>query len=212
MNRNDRNLLTLFLSLPLLVLTGCDVDAMDDPGGGDLECPEGQICEDEAPLEPTEAQFHWLIILDNSTDENLAGTPGVDICGVELICDGRSYRGVEALLHPGAGEMCTERGPSCGAARNVAAAALDRGAACSADSSPISDYVSLGIGGVLAIRFDRDLRGCEVHVVEHQGRDRESFEAYVCQDGSFEACLTDAPTLEGRFGGSVSGDVPAARE
>ncbi len=157
-------------------------------------------------------EYKYLVLVDNSEDENGAGTPGSDICGVQVVCGEEAMTGDEAWLYQGAGYMCDEIGQNCATARNMPISALDAGDSCEPESSPISDYVSVGIGGILALEFAQDLQGCSVRINEHQGQDREGFEVYVCKDATMSDCLGDTPVFESRFGGEVTGEVEAAPE
>ncbi|MCA9541142.1 MAG: hypothetical protein KC620_19715, partial [Myxococcales bacterium] len=70
-------------------------------------------------------------------------------------------------------------------------------------------YVSLGVGGELALDFGTDLRGCSVEVIELAGRDVEGYSLYVCRGPDpGAACLTGDALVAVPAGGSVSVDVP----
>lgn len=155
---------------------------------------------------PEPVVYRWLIVVDDSEEENRAGTAGADICGAVARCGDDTRVGVAAERIGGDGVVC-DGVPSdvCGMTRrDDARAALDDGAACDGGSSP-SDYVSLGIAGELAIDFGRDLRGCSVAVVELLGRDAEAFAVYACATPALsgESCLDGGAALGSQRGGRL---------
>ncbi|MEZ4472824.1 MAG: hypothetical protein R3F60_18965 [bacterium] len=146
----------------------------------------------------------WVVLVDVSPDEENR-TPGADICGVSAVCEGAEVGGQVAILSAGAGTFCSEVGPGCTAARDEAAAALDDGAVCRGGSVP-SDYVSLGIGGTLAVDFGRSLSGCTVTVVELAASRVEAYEILVCAGADGEGC--QGPLAVAPMGGTTTVDVP----
>lgn len=151
--------------------------------------------------------FNFVYILDTSAEENQAGTPGVDICGVSAECDGDDLTGIDASLTAGAGDICQAGQPNCSTDRNNPNAALDNGSACEAGSNP-SDYVSLGVDGSLAVEFARDLRGCSVQIIENtQGATPESYEVFICADASGVTCIDASAIATAPNGGNISFDV-----
>jgi len=176
-----------------------------------LAAPEGPPAA--APEEPPAAgpAFRWVIILDESSDRR-EGTPGADICGATMSCGGGDLLAISGALIAGDGVVCDGR-PSdiCGdTPRDRPAAALDDGSSCEPGSSP-SDYVSIGMAGMLALDFGRDLVGCSGLVVELQGGDEEAYGVYICQTDALDAdtCILGRSIVEVDNGGSVSFDVPA---
>ncbi len=152
--------------------------------------------------------FTVVYILDVTEEENTTGTPGVDVCGVSVTCDGNAFVGEAADLVAGAGEVCQVGRPECSADRGDPNAALDDGAACEAGSVP-SDYVSIGVNGSLAVGFARDLRGCTVDIVENnQGATPEAYEVFICADLDGADCLGGASLANAAQGGNLSFDVP----
>lgn len=151
----------------------------------------------------------WVVIFDGSEGDSGNGTAGADICGAEAICSGARLLGTEARLTLGDGEVCAAEGPGCSTSRSDPDAALDDGVACEAASAP-SDYVSLGLSGVLAIDFGQDLRGCQVTIREFEGADPESIDVFVCdaaEVGDDTFCVNaDAPLASGA--GEIAFAVP----
>ncbi|MCB9527770.1 MAG: hypothetical protein H6703_12300 [Myxococcales bacterium] len=196
---------------------GAVVDAMTDrdavidamPDGMADAMPDGMAdaMVDAMPdAMPEPAVIRWLIVVDESEEENRAGTAGADICGAVAFCEGAEFIGVAAQSIGGDGLVC-DGVPSavCGmTARDDPAAALDDGAVCAGGSSP-SDYVSLGIAGELAIDFGRDLRGCSVEVVELLGRETEAFAVFACATPVLlaESCLDGGAALGAQRGGRL---------
>ena len=149
--------------------------------------------------------FTNVLIIDDSTEENMNGTPGADICGVSSSCG----NAIAAVLNPGDGELCDSVREGCSANRADASAAQDDGSSCEADSDP-SDYVSLGMGGTLSVQFSADQSGCTIDVVELVGNQDEGYEIYVCAGADASSdCLNNGAAVGGAAnGGSVSVQVP----
>ena len=196
-----------------MALTACDVEE---------NCNEAGVCETEdggaggvgggAGGEGGGAggeggggtSYNFVLIIDNSAEENTNGTPGADICGVSSSCG----NAISAILNPGDGELCDSVREGCSANRADASAAQDDGSACEADSDP-SDYVSIGMGGTLSVQFSENQSGCTVDVVELVGNQDEGYEVYVCAgaDSSSE-CLNGGAAVGGAAnGGPVSVQV-----
>ncbi len=162
-------------------------------------------------MEPPPEVYRWLIVLDDSIDENQAGTAGADICGLSAACGADELVGVDAELVLGDGRVCdgVPGGPCGDTRREDPRAALDDGAMCEGGSSP-SDYVSLGVTGSLAVDFGRDLRGCTVYLVELAGRDAEGYAVYLCETPVLEAATCaggGAPVAVVDVGGEASIDL-----
>jgi hypothetical protein len=156
--------------------------------------------------------YDTIYILDTSAEENTAGTPGADICGVTANCGADDLTGDEADLTAGAGEVCNVGEPNCSADRDDPNAALDDGASCEAASNP-SDYVAIGVDGSLAITFAQDLRGCSIEVIENnQGATPEGYDVFLCTDATATNCTTaEGTALHSQpNGGNAAFDIPAA--
>lgn len=211
---NLKNLLVCALGLTVVFAFGCDVED---------ECNEAGVCADAGEGGAgggaggegggaggeggAAASYNHLLIFDDGSADDGAGTTGVDICGVSADC----ATAVSATLTLGEGSVCDAEGPGCSTNRADANAVLDDGSACVADSVP-SDYTSLGGDGSIAIAFDGDLAGCAVTVVEFAGATMEAWSAFVCDgaDVGSATCLNDNnPVHEAAAGGEATFNVPA---
>lgn len=220
-----KKLLVCALGLTVaFTVVACDVD--DEDGA---ECDDSGVCgaggaggAGGAPGmggmggTPMGAEYKYVIIVDNSADENMQGTPGADICGVIAECDGVESTATSAEITVGQGLVCdgstTEPPCESGTNRQDAAAARDRGDNCEPGSSP-SDYASLGLSGELALGFATDLQGCSVTITELTGNDVEGYDVYVCQTAVLDAatCIGGAVLQSADMGGAISVAVPAAQ-
>lgn len=199
----------------------CDVDDSES------DCNEAGVCGDagaggmageggEGGGEPA-VEYNWVIIFDSSAEENMAGTPGVDICGVVFNCGADDFPPDAAGGHvEGDGLVCdgSNMDAPCesGTDRGDPNAAADDGSSCDAGSSP-SDYVSLGVSGQVALDAGVDLQGCTINIIELDGGSTpmESYSVYVCPTDTLDdtclggASLADSPET----GGPISVEVPA---
>lgn len=192
-------------------------------GLGALGCDEGETSVAADPVadaavdavvdaavdaEPVGGTYPWLVIFDNSVEEAMASSPGADICGVSVVCGADAPTPAEVDYQWGEGEICDEEREGCSANRADPKAALDSGEWCEAASVP-SDYLTLGMGGTLALRYDRSLRGCTVDVVELVGSQQEGYELWVCKTLEPDwDCLTDSALASVPNGGNVQVNVP----
>lgn len=190
----------------------CEVGPCGDTGAGGVGGMGGE--GGVGGGEPVE--YTYVIIVDNSAVENMAGTPGADICGMTLDCGADPIQPTTAVVEQGAGLVCdgTSMMAPCetGVDRSNPTAATDDGATCEPTSNP-SDYVSLGVQGQLAARFDFDVTDCNITIEELAGRDNEPYDVYVCQTAVLDpdTCLTTDPIGSSpAAGGSASFDIPAA--
>lgn len=202
------------LSLGLaLASSACDVEG-DCADSEICECPDGEICEDELDGGADTEVFTYshVVVVDTSDVENQNGTPGVDICGMIVTCDGRESTAIDSTFDEGSGSICSAGEAGCSADRGVRSAAEDNGARCDANSIP-SDYVSIGVDGTLILQMaaNRPVAiGCTVEVIELRGRDVESYDVYVCTENIPPANATEGEcTKLGSVssGGSASFDV-----
>jgi len=187
-------------------LVACDTDTTDDGGATGTDAAGLDMGADMAVVEAT---YDWVLVIDDTTDENMNGTPGADICGITATCAGASVGAVAALLTSGDGDLCDMIREGCSADRTDPTAAQDDGSSCEAGSAP-SDYVSIGMGGILSVDFGQDLSGCTLNVVELVGNQVEGYEVYVCSDNNTDAgtCLNDAALETAATGGDVEVTVP----
>lgn len=186
------------------------LDAGHDALPLDMGAPDAAPPDLGAPdMDPPPLVYRYVVIADDSPEENTSGTAGADVCGVRVECDGREVAPLDATLVLGAGVVCDGTPNAvCGMTRREDPhAALDDGATCTGASSP-SDYVSLGVAGELAIDFGRALDGCRLTVVELIGRDSEAYDVYLCAraDVAVGSCRGDVPVARSP-GGAVSVDL-----
>ncbi len=163
----------------------CEAACPADATGAVYDCTNGRCVR-------RDQQYRWLILVD-TTELSDPRTPGADICGASYDCGGAIETADVAILGEGEGEVCPGA-PDCASPRNDPDAALDDGVACSHEADP-SDYVSLGVGGDLALQFDRGLRGCMVQITDRDGDTPESYAIYVCADELRADCLNDGDPL-----------------
>jgi len=216
-------LLTLCVALFIVACDGgsdCEEGAGDAAGaaagseemaaGADEECEEGgavggetgagdaagETAGDDAGAEPV-AAYTRVIVIDTTTDVNNDGVPGVDICEIEVSCDGGPVNGDNASFayDPEASEspicdgsngdncLCKNQvNPTCtsGIDRTDGELAFNGDAACG------DDYVSLGISGY--IEYDNPaLASCssiDVTVTEKEGPNEESYNVALCTDAA----------------------------
>lgn len=211
----------------------CECAAMVGEGEGEGECVDGDMilcrCQNDFGArecvsgfydacicpDPELPKYRYIIISDETLDENMSGTPGADICGLIANCGAGDFNAVGATLIMGGGVVCdgTSMAAPCesGVSRANPVAALDNGAACEPASNP-SDYVSLGLAGELAVEFNVDLAGCNITVVEWEGRQNEPYSVYACQSPLLDAstCFNGGTPIGSSpaVGGSVSIDLP----
>lgn len=153
-----------------------------------------------------EPVYSVIVILDETTDLNNDGTPGVDICEVEVDCPDEttllSETNVQADLvnsdecdgSNGMNCVCVDPvQPTCGSGinRNDADNATD-GTYCEEDGD---NYVTLGKDGTLTLEYDRSVLGCTLKVFEKGGVNTESYAVYVCPEGY--AGLSDCVMIDG---------------
>ena len=209
-------LLTLLVGLSLTAcpddecaddLLGGDEGGADVAAGGD-ECLEGgaggeggadmggEGGEGGAGGAETTA-YRYIVIVDETEDVNDDGTPGIDVCEVDIICDG-----LEAAIDlensalgsddcdGSNGENCICRDAVegiCGGTDRGDLSLAYNGNYCDTDD----DYVSLGIGGVLTFDLGEgnDANGCNVDVFEKSGTNEEIFSVYACADADLNDCI-----------------------
>jgi hypothetical protein len=212
-----KKLLVCALGVTVIFGFGCDVEE---------ECNEAGVCADGGSGEGGagggaggagggaggaggggDITYDTVLIFDQDSMDDGAGTSGVDICGVSADC----ANATAATPVLGGGELCREEGPGCSTSRVDPQAALDDGSDCEADSNP-SHYISLGTSGSLAVTFDGDLAGCNVTIVEFAGATEEGWEAFVCDgdDVTTANCLGGGNAVHTEAaGGTATFAVPA---
>ena len=210
-----KKILVCALGLAVVFGFGCDVEECDEAGvcadgGGAGEGGtggEGAAGGAGGVGGGDPIIFDTVIVFDDGSMDDGAGTSGVDICSVSADC----ATAISATPVLGGGELCSAEGPGCSTNRTDANAAISGSDACEAASVP-SDYISLGTDGQLAVGFDGNLVGCNVTVVEFAGATQEAYEVYVCDDGDVgtATCLnSDLPVFSAAAGGEGTFQVPA---
>lgn len=139
--------------------------------------------------------YQYIEIVDQSPEENNAGTPGVDICGVYCECNGNIIEVYTSELITDDLNICGNDIDWCSTDRSDPGAAEDLGESCEGGSIP-SDYVSIGMNGKLSLRFGSDLNGCTVNIVEHWGGDIEGAEVFACRYSSDESSCISIGSFE----------------
>ena len=211
----------LFVGLALTVsmgMVGCDDEdegcneagVCPDGGAGGVGGGEGGVGGGEGGAGGEGVAYTHVFITDttDAANENMNGTPGVDICSVQSTCGAP----IGATLNMGGGDICQTNGPDCEADRSDAAASMSFEAECEAGSNP-SHYVALGMGGELTLEFDMDQAGCDLTIVEFEGNDPETYSVQVCSDADASACLVGAggdTYLAADVTGTNTVSVPAA--
>jgi len=168
--------------VPVAVL--CEAGPCDDWGG--LDSGTSQGTETDAEAEDT-TQYGWVIIVDNTVQDDMSGSAGVDICGIIAQCDGATSNGTDSVIAFGEGMVCGQPdafGEVCATnpVRNNPRAAEDDGS-CRDPSDEQSAYVSLALEGILSVDFSQDLRGCTITVREDGDVGMtEAYKVYVCMN------------------------------
>ncbi len=168
----------------------CDGACPADAQGNVYDCAEG-LCVRR------DTAYRWLVVVDTSIEVEV-GSAGADICGASVVCgEGAETLAEEATLLAGSGET--------GARSGDPDAARDDGVACSAESP--SDFVTLGLGGVLGLRFPRTLLGCRVSIADRPSELEETYDVYVCTSAARTDCLDGGPLWRQTEGGRHTFDV-----
>lgn len=202
-------------------IAACDVEDGEDCEVGDcLEGDGGVGGEGGEGGGVAGPEYRYVIIVDDTMVSGGQGTDGGDFCGLVANCGGADLTGTNATLLVGGGQVCdgttTEAPCTSGVNRQNAPTILDTGSNCDPanNNTEPSDYVSLGLSGQIAVEFDVDLQGCTLTVVEHDGRDDEPYEVYVCEseDLQAETCLLMGQPVgsSAAAGGELSAVVPTA--
>ena len=164
---------------------GVEAGAEGGAAGGD-ECLEGGV---EGGVEGgAEAVVYSVIVIQDNTDDiNNDGTPGVDLCEIDIECADGAVTEAAGSLQSGSPECDGSNNDDCICREEVAGicGGTDRG-----DDSLIFDgiycdedgdnYASVGIGGEYTLDTGVDLMGCDVTVHEKKGSNAESYLVYAC--------------------------------
>ena len=206
---NVKNLLAYLLTLVVSVsLTACPDDCGTEEGGaeggaagGAEDCggAEGATTAGSvggaiggatggavAGTDTPATVYSLIVVFDDTTDVNNDGTPGVDICEVNIDCTDAEAQ-LDAANSGLGSEVCDgTNNDNCvcrdavagicgGTDRGDIELAYDGDASCSGDN-----YVSLGINGALMFDVGQDANGCNVSVFEKQGPNEESYRVFAC--------------------------------
>lgn len=211
--RSPRALAAGLLAMGLI---GCDVQEDDDWASGE-DPPMGGAEEAEGEESPEAGTaYTYVIIEDVSPGYNDNGTPGVDICGVSFVCDDGTEGWATAVsLDTGAGFICSGDDEECLADRGDAEAALGEPEAFCEPASVPSDYVSLGVGGRIALKLEvpdqpdalearGGIGGCTLIIHELDGMTDEAYTVNLCTSASGEDCQSEDGIMAAMEGGSIS--------
>lgn len=175
---------------------GAEDDACADEGGevagGDVAGGDvaGEAAGDDTPV----VTYNQVVVVDTTTDINNDGTPGVDICEVDIACDGQPVGNVANI------EQSFGDSPSCNAdngdncvcdgteMRGVCTSGTDRAdknltfdgdASCEGDN-----WSTVGISGYLSYQSESfaDCGSIDVTVTERDGNNDESYIVALCGD------------------------------
>lgn len=143
----------------------------------------------------------FVIIIDDSVEENMTGTPGADICDVRATCAEGPVAALTATLAAGDGDLASE------GLWTDPAAAIDASTSCDRGDLGVT-AVSLGMAGWLVVEFASELIGCTVTVGEVLGNQDEGFEVYVCDRPDAQGECASGGPIAWSNGGTVSAEVP----
>lgn len=149
---------------------------------------------------PPSAPLKWVVVVDVSRFDHDDGASGADVCGVIAECDGDLVFAKQSHYLRGSGALCEAVGPECSADRTDGRNVFQFARGCDADSTP-SDYLSLGMEGLIALDFGRPLTGCGV-LTRVLPRPGEQVRVFVCDMPGF---LPDVTCVDGFAEGA--GDV-----
>lgn len=169
---------------------GGDSNGIAGEAGSDGGSDGGEAGSSGGDDMPATAYNH-VVVQDNTTDINTDGTPGVDICEVDVTCDGTSVDDASVVSSLGSPVCNGSNDDNCvcdGAVVGVCTSGKNR-----ADESLIFDgdssceddnWASTGINGFFALEID-GLSECEsvaVTVTERVGEQTESYVVALCDD------------------------------
>jgi hypothetical protein len=170
-------------------------DAAGDAGGDAGGETAGETAGDTAGDDPVVA-YTRVVVIDTTTDINDDGTPGADICEVEISCDGTPLSGETASLGEDGGDspICDgSNGENCRCKESVdptCTSGIDRTdgtLAFDGDANCGDNYVSLGISGYLDYDDAEGLSECasiSVTVTEKEGSNDESYSVALCTENA----------------------------
>ena len=217
---NSKTLMTYLLTLFVgLMMTACPDDdcdgeeagdeaaASEEEAAGEDSCEEagteaGTEADTEADTEVEVTAYNIVVVQDTSTEINDQGTPGADICEIEIACDGIDIRTANI-------SSIEDGSPTCDGSNRMecvcgdgdgsiepCGSGIDRGnvdwmfdgdASCDGDN-----WTSLGMDGMVSIKPDTDagepaLADCAsvaVTVTEKAGPQNESYIIALCDNAA----------------------------
>lgn len=216
---NSKTLLTYLLTLMVgFMMTACPDECDEETAGAEAGSEEEMAagaedaCADEggeaaggdvagtpaeagtpAGGEPAVA-YNQVVVVDTTTDINDDGTPGVDICEVDIACDGEAVGMIDNIAQSfGDSPSCNaDNGDNCVCdgteMRGVCTSGTDRAnkeltfdgdASCENDN-----WSTVGISGYLAYESASfaDCGSIDVTVTERDGNNDESYIVALCGD------------------------------
>jgi hypothetical protein len=159
-----------------------------DSGGDSGGDSAGDSAGDDMPA----TAYNHVVVLDNTTDINADGTPGVDICEVDVSCDGSPVADASVVSNLGSSPVCDgtndvncvcdgEVVGVCTSGKNRADESLvfDGDASCDGDN-----WASTGINGYIALEVEglSECASVDVTVNEKDGEQEESYVVALCDD------------------------------
>jgi hypothetical protein len=219
---NSKTLLTYLLTLCVgFMMTACPDDecGSDEAGaeagaeggaeaGGEDTCEEagteeggteegGSEAGSEAGSEVEVTTYELVVVKDTSTEINADGTPGADLCEVDVVCDGESLGGDRTVnIDTGSSPACdgsnaencvcpgngfTDAPCSSGKDRSNEQVVFDGDASCEGDN-----YAALGIDGTFTIELE-EIATCgtvSVSVTEKAGAENEQYIVALCDSAA----------------------------
>jgi hypothetical protein len=216
---NSKTLLTYLLTLMVgFMMTACPDECAEDTAGAEAGSEEEaaagaeDACADEggetaggetaggetaggdaAGAEPV-VTYNQVVVVDTTTDINDDGTPGVDICEVDIACDGAPVGMIDDIKQDfGDSPSCNaDNGDNCvcdgtemrgvctsGTDRANKQLTFDNDASCEGNN-----YSSVGISGYLSYVSSSfaDCGTIDVTVTERDGNNDESYIVALCGD------------------------------
>lgn len=215
---NSRTLMTYLLTLLVgFMMTACPDDECDETAGdeaaagseeGEDTCAEGgdiggdtagdiagDIAGDNAGDTAGDiaevTAYNYVVVQDNTSDINDDGTPGVDICEIDVACDDTAIEDANVVSNLGDSPVCDgSNNDNCvcteavdgicgGTNRADETLVFDGDATCEGDN-----WASTGINGHIALEIS-GLSECgkvDVTVTEKDGPNNESYVVALCDD------------------------------
>ena len=164
-------------------------ESAGETAGGD---EGGDEAGAEAGTEVEVTAYNFVVVQDTTEDINNDGTPGVDICEIDIVCGGDPVSSVNVDVMPGS-EACAADGSNsencicdgshseavCGSGTNRGNAEwlFDGDSSCEGDN-----WTSIGIDGYASLEVEglADCASVDVTVTEKDGPNNESYIVALC--------------------------------